>query len=97
MLAIPNGWTRSANHPQQGGESPPQRTTKMTLVQFAEFVNNIYTLRPLELREGQWAFICLYSLDAEFAGKITATENDPFYDDKKIKKFLQVVLENVIE
>ena len=43
------------------------------------------------LRRGQALFNALYTLDPKLANKTRGIELDPFYDDKKVPKFLERV------
>ena len=43
---------------------------------------------PPHLRKGQWIFQVLHELDAEIYQKILGGEDDPFFDDERIERFL---------
>ena len=45
-----------------------------------------------EFRLGQWSFNKLYEIRPDIADEIRGTENDPFYRDEKLGKFLTAVV-----
>jgi len=49
--------------------------------------------RRFDLRKGQAMMIVLNGINKELYDKITGTENDPFYDNKKIPNFEKAVLQ----
>jgi len=44
--------------------------------------------RPPSQRLGQWYMNVLHEMRPDLYKRVTATDADPFYDDKRIQKFL---------
>jgi len=65
----------------------------MNYGEFANHVNVLKTNHP-ELRAGQAMMIALNEFDSGLYERITGTEADCFYDDKKIPKFISVIFDN---
>jgi len=53
--------------------------------------------RRKHLRKGQCYFNELYEVEPEIAEIIRGTENDPFYDDKKIDNFKLKMIELLVK
>lgn len=51
----------------------------------------------LDYRVGQAYFSTLADLHPELANKFRGTSNDPFYDDRKIPKFLELIYNQHVE
>lgn len=64
----------------------------ITLDDFCNIVNIFMGERDPNFRLGQWAFCVLHEEFPDIARQITASPVDPFYDDKKIPKFLIYLL-----
>jgi hypothetical protein len=52
--------------------------------------------QKMGLRKGQSLFNALVEMNIDLANKIRGTENDCFYDDKKIKNFIKEIEINSI-
>ena len=69
----------------------------MTVFEFMALVSGLVEFRSSKLRLGQQAFCDLYVRFPEIGKKIDQTEDDPFYDDAKLKRFLQRILKDFVE
>lgn len=70
---------------------------KITLYQFADYVNGFSGVRPTEQRLGQWAFNLLCDSYPEIANKIRGSIVDPFHNDKRIITFLCCLLNEFVQ
>lgn len=70
---------------------------KITIYQFADFVNGFTGVRPTERRLGQHAFNILHKIHPEIANKIRGSIVDPSYDDKYLPRFLCCLLNEFVE
>jgi hypothetical protein len=73
------------------------KKTYMSLVEYTDFLNSLYTNRPHHMRFGQWAFVLLSAGWPLVADAITATDYDPFYDDARVPKFMAWLCENCVD
>lgn len=75
-------------------ESPDQLNprdavvTRLRLSEFFDLVNGFSGDRPECLRLGQWSFILLYDAHPKIADAIRESNDDPFYVDARMPRFL---------
>lgn len=60
----------------------------MTFLEWADFVNGFTGDRPVGIRLGQWAYNLLDEGYPEVAEKIRGSDDDPFYNDEIVPRFL---------
>ena len=75
---------------------------KLTVKEFTDYYDyacsehvRVKTSGIESLRRGQIFFNCLHELYPEVAAQIRASDIDPFYDDSKIKVFLQSLVPKI--
>ena len=62
--------------------------------EFVQFLGKIRTV-PSGLRRGQHAFNVLSDLHPGVAARVRNTDDDPFYNDNKMDRFLSAVSKSV--
>lgn len=68
----------------------------MSFDEFLEYVVAFLNDCPGEMRIGQFAFSQLFQSHRDIAEEISGTDDDPFYDDTRLMRFLQRVGKEVV-
>lgn len=67
----------------------------MAIVYISDLTKRLFDVEAKgDQRAGQWLFNCLFAVRPDLANEVRTTENDPYYDDKKIPNCWTFIINN---